>query len=504
MTVAGPALGADRRFLALLGLLGLVALVPTLLGIPGRWLWYDEILSVVWSMNGPWATLMTALRFDVHPPLYYMQLTLWMLLGQGDAWLMLNPALWHAAAVVLLGWTAARRYGRAVGLGAALLLAISPAALAYADNVRMYTFIMALIVWAWDAQGRWLEGRAGRFGWLWLVLSQVMITNSHTAGLLMLSGVVALGAGSLAASGQWRRLPTWLGLEVMVLALSVLPLGIGATRGVSHLDAPDAGEIWAVWVFLAGGQGMPGLIALAIALAVIAGLAAGALRQRRQGLEAAALILLPMLVIAGLSHLLRPIWIERLFVPVIPFLCLALARAALSAPAPGLAAPRAGLGLLVALALTWGVVAATVQVPRPKGDGYRPVAEAVRAAARPGDTVLVAGDFHFWCFLWYFAGPGWGDARQAYLMTPAWDRIGARAGRIIRMLGMGSAHTTRMAGGVRVELWDPATLPPPRPEGEIFLLRMRASASVPVPGRVLAESTEHTQFVLERWAPSGQ
>lgn len=488
----------DRGFLAILLGLAVLAAVPTLLAIPHRWLWLDELLSAVWSMNGPWATLMTMLRFETHPPLYYMQLTLWMLVAQSDAWLMGNAALWHAVAVLLLGWAAAPRFGRGVALGAALLLAVSPAALGYADHVRMYSFIMAAIVLAWHAQQRWLEGRAGRFGWLAMLLSQSVVANSQTGGLLMLAGVVSLGALTLAAEGQWRRLPRWILIELGVLASSLFAVAVGVFRGVTHLVAPDWPEMLAVWTFLAGGNLTPAPVAAALGLFVAAALLLGALGEPRQGRDSFALVLVPLLVAALLSHLYKPVWIERLFVPIVPFVCLGLARALLS-PAAG-AARRAGIAGFVALALAWGAVAVLVQIPRPKGDGYRPAALAVLATARPGDTVFVEGHVNYWCFLWYFAGPHWGDARRAYINTPAWESLSARFPAMERLLGLGRGDEVKVVNGIRAVLWDPATPIPAPPAGEVFVLRHNALPAPEVPGRRLLGTAAHQQFRLDRWA----
>jgi hypothetical protein len=488
----------DARFVAALLLLGLLAALPSALGIPQRWLWYDEILSAVFSANGPWATLMTVLRFDVHPPLYYLQLSLWMLVGQSDVWLMANAVLWHVLAVLLLGWTAAGRYGPSVGLGAALLLAVSPAALAYADHVRMYSFVMLLIVLAWHVQARWLEGTAGRYGWLWMVLAQAAVANSHTGGLLMLSGCVVLGAAAVAATGQRARMLRWLLIEAAVLPLAALPLAIGAFRGVVHLEAPDAGAVLDVWTFLAGGKDTPSGVALGLGIAVLGGLIAGGVRDRILARDAAALILVPLVVAAVLSHVHKPVWIERLFVPVIPFLCLCLARAALLPASPR--RMRAGAALLLLLAMLWGGIAATIVVPRPKGDGFRLAAEAVRATARPGDTVLVEGDFAHWCLLWYLAGPRWGDPRQAFVQSPEWEALLRRLPSAGAIMGLGDADVVRPVDGVAVVLWNPA-LPPPRvSQGEVLLLRLRSSPAVAVPDRRMTGSTPHVQFVLERWS----
>ena len=107
-------------------------------GVSSHWLWLDELLAANWSVHGPWATLATILRFDLHPPLYYLQLSLWASLSHDDFWLMANAIFWSTAAVALLIYAASRVYGLRAGLASGLLLALAPAALAYSDQVRMY------------------------------------------------------------------------------------------------------------------------------------------------------------------------------------------------------------------------------------------------------------------------------------------------------------------------------------------------------------------------------
>src|SRR5262245_48231987 len=85
-------------WLAILGL----ALLVRCIGVTHRWLWFDELLSANFSGHGPWAALVSSLRFDVHPPLYYLQLSLWALPSRGDLWLMANTIAWSTAAVALL------------------------------------------------------------------------------------------------------------------------------------------------------------------------------------------------------------------------------------------------------------------------------------------------------------------------------------------------------------------------------------------------------------------
>ncbi|MFO1056677.1 MAG: hypothetical protein U1E53_06875 [Dongiaceae bacterium] len=497
---AGRGESLRRRILscpaARLPLLIAIAAALWAVGIGQRWLWLDELLSVNFAANGPWVTLVTVLRYDVHPPLYYLQLSLWMLVGQGDLWLMANSLFWHTAAIALLVHGVGALHGARAGWAAGLLLAVSPAALLYDDQVRMYAFLMFLIVWAWYAQARWLEGKAGRHGGLWLVLSQAAVTASHAAGLLMLSGIVVLGAVTVLRPRCRHRLARWLLLEGAVLLLALPGIAIGLMRGVGHLRTPGLQDLLAIATFLAGGSQLPAVASLAMAAAVAAALALAAWRARGAALSIATLLAVPLLLAALASHLARPVWIERLFVPLIPCLCLCLAVGLCGRPVRR----RADVALLL-LAAAWAGAGLAAQATRVKVDGFHRVAEALRGQARPGDLVLVDGDFAYWSFMWSFAGPGWGEARHASVANADWDRLLRRLPRqLVAALDLSEADTLEERGGIALAMWDRrAALPPAR--GRIWLIRNAASPGVQLPGRLLAEQRVLSQIRVEDWVP---
>jgi hypothetical protein len=109
-------------------------------------LWLDEALSV--NIAGlPVADIGGALRSDGHPPLYYWMLHGWMaLVGDGDR---ATRALSFVFGLATLpaGWALGRRIGgRAAGLWTVVLLAISPYAVRYATEARMYSLVMFLVL----------------------------------------------------------------------------------------------------------------------------------------------------------------------------------------------------------------------------------------------------------------------------------------------------------------------------------------------------------------------
>jgi uncharacterized membrane protein len=118
-------------------------------------LWLDEALSVNIARL-PLGDIPDALRHDGHPPLYYLALHGWMeLFGEGDAAVRALSGLFGLGLFPLM-WVAGRRLaGRAGAWAAVLVLALSPYAIRYSTETRMYSLVMllGLAAWllAWDA-----------------------------------------------------------------------------------------------------------------------------------------------------------------------------------------------------------------------------------------------------------------------------------------------------------------------------------------------------------------
>ncbi len=483
----------------LLAIICTAAFLLRCVGLTGRWLWYDELLSVNFSVHGPWAAFLTALRFDVHPPLYYVQLGLWALPSRSDVWLMLNTVVWSTAAVAVLAYCAQRIYGWRVGIAAGLLLALSPAALAYADQVRMYSLLMVLIVWAWYAQERWVSGNESKMDLLALVASQLAIVYCHSAGLIMLSGPVLYGFACVLKTGRRDALARWFFAHVLVAVLALPSVAIALLREVAHTGLPDLGNVVGTWTFLATGKldDAPWAIGLAGLFAAL--LAAWAYFDERLRLPIATLVVAPLAIAFAVSHALKAIWLPRIFVTVVPFLCLVVALA-LTPRQEEQARIKARWTALVAFAAIWAAIGFTQQLSRAKGDGFKPAAALVHQLTRPGDLVLVDGHFCYWSFLWYYEGTDWGRAQQAFVLNPKWAALTKRLPPgLWEHLGFGSADTKVERGGVTVMMWD-RDQPPPSSIGRVFVVRTLDSAPVAFSGREVQEHTTLVPVVVERWA----
>jgi uncharacterized membrane protein len=491
-----------------------LALGLRLLGLNRRGLWYDELLSANFAAHGPVASLLTVLRFDVHPPLYYLQLGLWTLLGRGDVWLMANSILWSVAAAVLLGLGVARRHGRAAGWWAGLLLAAAPGALAYADQVRMYPMMTALIVAVWYTQARWLD-RPGWRGALVLLAAELGMIYCQTVGVVLLCGCVALGAWRVLRGGDARRVRAWIAVQVAA-GLGALPvLFVDVSRNVGHIPRAGLSDMLGTWTFLSSGGCVARDYALSCGLGVgplttTAGLAFAALIvaiavvSPRQRVEIGALVALPLGLIAALSLAIRPMWLDRLFLTVIPFLCLTLARFAADPSATLRSlwparlprwAPVAAVGVL------WLGLGIAEQAQRRKTDGYTAAADWLARTARPGDAVRMADKAEFWAFMWRFDGPGWGDPLHSHTDTPSWARLTSRLPAGVQSRLRVERLCIPVRGVVAQLEGEGLTCPPIA--GEVFTVR-RPEATVSVAGGRIVERRYFAPLVLERWRTQGR
>lgn len=175
--------------------------------------WYDEAFTV-WLAQLPFERVLAATAGDVHPPLWYVLVWLWVrVVGEEPALVRLLPAACSIAAVPLarlladrLDWPTEAQY---VGLW---LLAFSRFELFYASDVRMYSLMQLLFL-----GGAWcvLERR-----WGWLAVTCTLLLWTHYYGLFYSAALAALG---LASELRYRRSPVAVVVAGGVAALSFMP-----------------------------------------------------------------------------------------------------------------------------------------------------------------------------------------------------------------------------------------------------------------------------------------
>jgi hypothetical protein len=124
-----------------------LVIITTLLGgclrvllLDSKGMWLDETFSV-WLSNHNIADLLHwAAKIDPHPPLYYLLLHYWIALGGDTPYnVRLLSVLFGAGTIPLIYLIGKRLSGAEVGLAAAVLLALSPFNIYFAQETRMYT-----------------------------------------------------------------------------------------------------------------------------------------------------------------------------------------------------------------------------------------------------------------------------------------------------------------------------------------------------------------------------
>ncbi len=233
----------------------LLAFALRLHALDAQSLWYDEAVTAQVASRGI-AELTRWTADDIQPPLYYYVVAGWTRLAGRSEWALRFPSAFFGVLTVALLWTMARRlFGKSAawnggfsrflslrnrpadprgGWRTALLTALLPLYVYYAQEARMYTLLMFLGALAGYALLRaWGQGSrgAGEWGW-WIafVLSAAAMLYTHYFGVFLLIAYACcfLAAWSLrfrsSASVRARLRPIFtFGIATLGIILLYLP-----------------------------------------------------------------------------------------------------------------------------------------------------------------------------------------------------------------------------------------------------------------------------------------
>ena len=108
--------------------------------LDSKGMWLDETFSVWLANHSVVDMLQWTARIDQHPPLYYLLLHYWIALnGDSPYYVRLLSALFGAATIPIIYLIGKRMSGAVVGFAAAVILALSPFNIYFAQETRMYT-----------------------------------------------------------------------------------------------------------------------------------------------------------------------------------------------------------------------------------------------------------------------------------------------------------------------------------------------------------------------------
>jgi hypothetical protein len=370
-------------------------------------LWLDEALSV--NIAGlPLGDIPGTLRRDGHPPLFYLLLHGWMRqVGTTDDLVRAFSGVW-AVALLPLTWVAAARVGgrRAAGC-AVVILALSPYAVRYGTEARMYAMVSVLALAGWLlADAAWRRpalaptvGVAACASLLLWTHYWALLFLAVAGGLLIVVALRAHRAADRARRGAALRL---------LVALAAAGLSFGpwvpslwyqrVHTGTPWARASRPAELLSTLALDLGGGGTGEANALGWSMLVLAGVGAWLhcprpwsltmdLRSPRNAAAGGMAVLTAgTLVLGGVAGLVTgAAFASRYAAVVLPFVVV-LAGLAVAEMRPRLL----GVGTLVVISALAGLgVVRNATVAR---SDSRRNAEAIAAVARDGDLVVYCPD----------------------------------------------------------------------------------------------------------------
>ncbi len=355
----------------------------------------DEVLSIQHALPSIGTVNSLVSKTETTPWTFFWGLHLWLhSTGSQTEWVTRLPsALAGVALVAAVYWMARAFVDRPAALLAALLTALSPLVLTYAQQVRVYVFVLLALTVAvgltvraaLDAPHRTRRlvlGGAAAVLALWLHYTAALVVTPLCVWLAArreLSARSRVGFTGACLAGALIELPLFLH------QYRYAPNGgIGATGAITGLNAARVLETPFDGRFVASVNAFRiiGLLTLSVSVAVLAAGARGRVRAPRLLLALGATAPVTILILGAAGS---DVVITRYAAVAAPLLLTAIASAVLSLPRAG----AAGLAALAAAAAIWGVI--TIHRRTGLDAPARETIAFIHSHPQPGAVVAVPG-----------------------------------------------------------------------------------------------------------------
>ncbi len=302
---------------------------------------------------------------EPHPPVFYLLMWVWQrLVGDGE-FAGRFVAVWWAVAATALTYHLGRRLTTpALGALAALILAVNPFFLAYAQQARMYAMVVALCVSSFILMDLLQRGDQASPGRRRTQVAYVLVTllavATHFFALFAVAAQSVIYITQAILHRDRARLVEWLTLQA-AWALAYLPWVVAAYPTLSTYRNELVSPVGLVEAYgrtliaYVAGDGPPvvGIEVAIVAAAAVALLGLAASIRGRDWIAPGYALLPPALVF--LVSLVRPMYFERYMMVALPGFCLLIAS--------GVAALGQWRRFLVPLALAGPLAAAVLVLP---------------------------------------------------------------------------------------------------------------------------------------------
>ncbi len=312
-----------------LGAVTLLAAILRFVDLGAKSVWSDEAFSIFLakqSWPNFWHIVTTA---EANMSLYYGLLRGWIGFSDASWWVRLLSALLGVAAVPVVYWIGKELFSQRAGVLAALLLAINPFAIRYAQEARSYSLLILLISVSFLAFFHCLR-QPSRFWSTCYVLATAVALYAHFfAALAVLVQLVSLAM----VPAERRRLAIQQMLQlsiVVVLGLPLLWFVVFRDRGQLGWAPPVHGrDVYDVFRFMVGSGLKLGIALVAVLIAAAAWI--GRCRQQRWTMENWSVLVLMLwlclpIVITLVVSVRKPIYAPRFLIFCLPAALLLVAE----------------------------------------------------------------------------------------------------------------------------------------------------------------------------------
>ncbi|MFQ6001473.1 MAG: glycosyltransferase family 39 protein [Anaerolineae bacterium] len=412
-------MASSKRDLVLLCAILLLALALRSFRLDGQSLWSDEGVSVALAQRDI-ATIARDAAHDIHPPLYYYLLHLWVrLFGTSEMAVRSLSVLCGLLLVLFTYRLGIALFDDRVALVASFLAAISPFQIYYSQETRMYILLalqgaMSLFLFLKFARATKEEDAAS----LWptvafytLVITSALYTHYFAFTIFLVANVAyALWLLLTPSARKWRASLLWSLSQLLVILLYLPWLNFAREQlrtwpAISQpislgFLAQEVLRIFSLGLFAQIGPSIFGFLAIAL-LGLIPK------KERDEGYSIAFVLtylLLPPLVMYLLS-LSRPLYRPKLLLLATPGYLLLLARGV-----SGVWMER-NRNVVTDILLLFVTLASGFSLhgyffdPRYARDDYRGLARYITATSKRGDAILLNAPGQIDIFSYYYKGP---------------------------------------------------------------------------------------------------
>lgn len=476
MTVSRTAFLKDRLVLTSILLL---AFALRIWGLDDRNFWWDEGW-VAWLARLPISEIFNQTAHDVHPPLQLLiQRLWWTIVGDGE-FVMRYTSVWAGTLTVALIYQLGQTLGGArAGRLAALFLALSPFAITWSQELRMYIWSALFATLALWSAVRWWQTDRVYYGVMYAVAAEAALWTLYlSVSVLIIANLAFLGlwlGRQLSRRAVWR----WIAVQVAVILLYIPWLAYALPRIPTWSTAepfalPLFLQLYATTLAVGVSENLayyiwPTSIIFALLLLTLPFLRHTLRTPARRGGFAMLLwgVLLPALLVYLISLSVHIFYAPRLA----PRYLLPLAACFYTLQALGLAAlarrqrvlAALGTGIIVAVAL---LGLAQFYPDRIRRDDLWSLADTLRALRQPADAVVLYSDHDWPLFAAQYAGAWQGVPNGAtmqsdaagWLLEPIWQASDGiwlvTTPDALRMDPQGLVRAWLDARAARVTRWD--------------------------------------------------